>query len=194
LKFPERAGGRKSAIVARTAQGTYMSLSDLASIGSFVSGLAVLASLIYLGLQIRQNTLTHRATAHMGRYAFAREQAQMMMDPKTAAIALKGFQDIENLSEVEAYQLHNHLQTFILGSEEMYWLHGQGSLDDHAFEMQMSVFFQILGSPAGRASWEIGKSLMAPPFQKYVDQKLASLPIAPPPPFLVLWKSAVGTR
>jgi hypothetical protein len=33
-----------------------MSLSDLASIGSFVSGAAVLVSLVYLRLQIRQNT------------------------------------------------------------------------------------------------------------------------------------------
>jgi hypothetical protein len=174
------------------AQGTYMSLSDLASIGSFVSGLAVLASLIYLSLQIRQNTLTHRATAHMGRYAFAREQVQMMMDAGIAALTLKSFQDIENLSEVEAYQVHNHLQTFILGSEEIYWLHGQGFLDDNAFEMQMSVVLQLLCSPAGRASWEIGKSAIAPPFVEYVDHKLASLPTASPPPFLEVWKSAVG--
>ena len=169
-----------------------MSLSDLASIGSFVSGLAVLASLIYLSLQIRQNTLTHRATAHMGRYAFAREQTQLLMDPRTAALTLKAFQDIENLSEVEAFQSHNHLQTFILGSEEMFWLHGQGFLDDHAFDAQMSVLLQLLGSPAGRASWKIGKSLMAPAFQKYVEHRLASHPTASPPPFLELWKSAVA--
>jgi hypothetical protein len=31
-----------------------MSLSDLASLGSFVSGFAVLISLIYLALQVRQ--------------------------------------------------------------------------------------------------------------------------------------------
>jgi hypothetical protein len=168
-----------------------MSLSDLASIGSFVSGLAVLASLIYLSLQIRQNTLTHRATAHIGRYAFAREQTQMMMDPKTAALTLKAFQDLKNLSELEAYQFHNHTQTFIIGSEEMYWLHGQGFLDDHAFDAQMSVLLQILGSPAGRASWEIGKAFMAPPFLNYVEPKLVGLTSASPPPFLEVWQSAL---
>jgi hypothetical protein len=116
----------------------------------------------------------------------------MLMDPGIAALTLKGFQDIENLSEVEAYQVHNHLHAFIVGCEEMYWLHGQGFLDDYAFNAQMSVLFQILRSPAGRASWEIGKSTMAPPFLEHVEHKLASLPIAPPPPFLELWKSAVG--
>ena len=169
-----------------------MSLSDLASIGSFVSGLAVLVSLIYLSLQVRQNTLAHRVTAHMGRYAFVQQQVQMLMDPAIAALTLKGFQDIENLSELEAYQIHNHLHAFIVGSEEMYWLHAQGSLDDHAFDTQMSVLLQILRSPAGRASWELGKSTMAPPFLKYVEPKLADLPIASPPPFLEQWKAATG--
>ena len=38
-----------------------MSLNDLASIGSFVSGMAVVISLIYLSIQIRQNTRHERA-------------------------------------------------------------------------------------------------------------------------------------
>jgi hypothetical protein len=38
-----------------------MSLSDLASIGTLVSGLAVLISLVYLSLQIRQTAKDQRA-------------------------------------------------------------------------------------------------------------------------------------
>ena len=40
-----------------------MSLSDLAALGSFVSGFAVLASLIYLALQTRQNVKHKRVSA-----------------------------------------------------------------------------------------------------------------------------------
>src|SRR5476651_131803 len=40
-----------------------MSLADLSSIGSFLSGVAVLASLIFVGFQLRQNTRAVRATA-----------------------------------------------------------------------------------------------------------------------------------
>jgi len=43
-----------------------MSLSDLASLGSFVSGVAVLASLIYLALQTRQNVKHTRALLNLG--------------------------------------------------------------------------------------------------------------------------------
>ena len=38
-----------------------MSLSDLASLGSFLSGIGVLVSLVYLSLQIRQNTRAVRS-------------------------------------------------------------------------------------------------------------------------------------
>src|SRR5215472_17982281 len=44
-----------------------MSLSDLASLGSFVSGFAVLASLIYLALQVRQAEKNQRGLMQQAR-------------------------------------------------------------------------------------------------------------------------------
>src|ERR1700691_5983351 len=43
-----------------------MSLSDLASLGSFVSGIAVLISLVYLSLQVRQSDKNQRALMNQG--------------------------------------------------------------------------------------------------------------------------------
>jgi hypothetical protein len=44
-----------------------MSLSDLASISNLVSSVAVLASLVYLAQQIRQNTKHTRTLIQQGR-------------------------------------------------------------------------------------------------------------------------------
>jgi hypothetical protein len=43
-----------------------MLLSDLASIGNLVSGLAVLASLVYLSLQLRQTDRNQKALMNQG--------------------------------------------------------------------------------------------------------------------------------
>jgi hypothetical protein len=51
-----------------------MSLSDLASVGSFVSGVAVLISLIYLSLQVKQNSKHTRALILQGRAARITDQ------------------------------------------------------------------------------------------------------------------------
>ena len=43
-----------------------MSLADLASIGSFISGIVVLVSLVYLGLQVRQAKFHQQAAIRQG--------------------------------------------------------------------------------------------------------------------------------
>ena len=59
-----------------------MSLSDLASIGSLVSGVAVLVSLIYLSQQTRQNTKHSRALIQQGRSLGSQDYlVQQALDP-----------------------------------------------------------------------------------------------------------------
>jgi len=167
-----------------------MNWDAIGAIGQMLGSIAVFITLVYLALQVRQNTLAHRVTAHMGRYAFAREQTGMMINPETAALTLKGLSDSDTFTEIEAWQYNNLVQAFILGSEQMFWLHDQGSLDEHAFNTQMMVLLQILGSGAGRASWELGRSNWAPAFRGFVEQKLSTLPRAAATPFLEVWKAA----
>ena len=53
----------------RALRGVQMTLTDLASLGSFVSAVAVVISLIYLALQVRQNTRHSQALIQQGRAA-----------------------------------------------------------------------------------------------------------------------------
>src|SRR5689334_6518225 len=57
-----RVGG----LSASPATGTAMTLSDLAAVGSLVSGVAVLVSLVYLALQVRQSERNQRAVLNQG--------------------------------------------------------------------------------------------------------------------------------
>ena len=57
-----------------------MTLSDLASLASIFSSLAVVASLIYVALQVQQNTKHTRATIHQGRIARAVDLAVQASD------------------------------------------------------------------------------------------------------------------
>lgn len=57
-----------------------MSLSDLASIGTLVGGVAVLISLVYLSLQIRQTERNQRALINQG--AMARDTVMVAMLPQ----------------------------------------------------------------------------------------------------------------
>jgi len=67
-----------------------MSLSDLASLGSFVSGVAVLISLIYLALQVRQAEKNQRSLMQQGQANRICDLLLRNSDPSLAMIYRKG--------------------------------------------------------------------------------------------------------
>ena len=67
-----------------------MSLSDLASIGSLLSGIAVVISLAYLAFQIRQNTRHQRASMQQGRAARTVDLLLRTAEPDMARAILRG--------------------------------------------------------------------------------------------------------
>ena len=69
-----------------------MSLSDLASIGSLVSGIAVLVSLVYISQQTKQNSKHTRALIHQGRIGQTSNYlALFAADASLAEVAGRGF-------------------------------------------------------------------------------------------------------
>ena len=73
--------------------GTSMSLMDLASIGSFMSGVAVVVSLVYLALQVRQAQKNQRALMQQGRAARICDLLLRLSEPSMASTyrkALRG--------------------------------------------------------------------------------------------------------
>jgi hypothetical protein len=107
-----------------------MNLSDLAAIGSFVSGIAVLVSLIYLGLQSRQSALAQRATAHQSIQGFMRQHQRMLMEGDLASIFLRGLAAGVDMTEVELTQFHAMVRDWLSFHEECLWLNSRGMLDE----------------------------------------------------------------
>ncbi|HEY5105275.1 MAG TPA: hypothetical protein VII73_00740 [Caulobacteraceae bacterium] len=151
-----------------------MSLSDLASIGSFISGLAVLISLIYLSLQIRQNTHAHQATAHQDRLNFVKEFLGRLTDASVADIFLRGSAGDRGMTEIEFTQYRSLMHSWFLGMAEIVWLHERGILDDERFAGSMEALRLQLRSPGCRAVWQSIKPLVPAAFQALVEKSIAA--------------------
>ena len=167
-----------------------MSLNDLSNIAQVVSGVAVLASLIYLSLQIRQNTHAHRATARENRRAVGRDQLLLLGDPETAQLILRGHAADKTMTTVEHYRYNAYVTAFFVGMEEQFWLLEQGVLDDKAFAGQAVVLLGYLAQPGPRIVWHLWKPRASPAFQKFVAEHLPRLAAAPFVPFEDRWKAA----
>ena len=81
-----------------------MSLSDLASFGSLVSSVAVLVSLVFIGLQIRQSNRNQRSLMQQGRSARNVELLARLSDPRLSDIMLRVSKG-ETLTDTDYFSL-----------------------------------------------------------------------------------------
>src|SRR5438067_12058989 len=66
-----------------------MSLTDLTSLASLVSSVAVLVSLLFIGLQIRQSNRNQRSLMQQGRSARNVELLSRLSDPRPSDVMLR---------------------------------------------------------------------------------------------------------
>ena len=163
-----------------------MSLSDLASLGSFVSGAAVLVSLVYLSLQIRQNSRHTRALIHQGRIDRLFDMNLRLFDSPNFEIAGRGAACDQSMTEAETMRFRSFLQAIFISFEEGYQHHCDGLVSADTWEAITANLKRIISRPGNRAYWTTAKSDHGSSFVVFVDGLLAEQRAAPIEPLLSL--------
>lgn len=154
-----------------------MMLSDLAALGSFVSGVAVLISLIFLWFQLRQmneqgrqNLMAVRAAASQAHSANWQQLIEILIgSTEMARIWREGHDDLEALPEDERVRFLALCSGFFrfYDCARLQWLHGQ--LDDahwHSAEHQLR---DIIRQPGIQTFWAMRKHWHTPEFRDWID-------------------------
>lgn len=149
-----------------------MSLSDLASLGSFVSGVAVTVSLIYLIIQTRQSVRHTRALIQQGASARTTQIALSQTDAGNAAAFLQANGVNPTNEAIRQMQFAMMCTTWIAALEDIHGQHSEGLLTNEQFARNCLEHRVLMSQPAMRAFWlasrdEIGKA--APKFRAFVD-------------------------
>jgi len=147
-----------------------MSLADLAAIGSFVSGLAVLASLIFVGFQLRQNTKAVRAAASQSHTQNWQEITKAVTESgEFARIWRVGLDDIERLTDderVRFYAFAGSTLRFFEGAR-LQWRHGQ--LDREHWHNVEKTAIDFAAKPGFKAYWAARRHWLSPEFQMWYE-------------------------
>jgi hypothetical protein len=149
-----------------------MSLSDLASIGSLISGLAVLASLIYLAVQIRQNSRHTRALIHQGSAARTNAILLGLMPAEFCAAWIEGNGGKATPELIRLRQFNYHCATAINAMEDHHLQHVAGLTSHEQFARNCETFRGLLQEPGLRAFWNGYRGTavkVAPIFCAFVD-------------------------
>jgi hypothetical protein len=147
-----------------------MSLSDLASVGSFISGVAVLISFGFLALQLRQGNVNQRALIQMGRNAGIIDVIYRRLDPRLQAVLLRGNRGDASMSpdEIDAYLQMNY--GAFLNFENTYLQAAAGTIHPGAWETSRSRLRNLLAAPGYRVCWKKWRANFRSDFAEIVDQ------------------------
>jgi hypothetical protein len=176
-----------------------MSLADLASLGSFVSGVGVVASLLLLFFQLRQVTAQVRlaernqmAAIQQERYGRVFEVHLAGTEPAAAAAIAKGMAGARNMSPTEISQFQAYAEARFQISENTFLQHEAGLLSDAVFAAFRKGVVAGLGSPGIRIMWRRARVSHAAEFVAFVDDMITQAPRTAPVDALAQWQAEVA--
>lgn len=138
-----------------------MSLEQLAALGELVGGLGVIATLLFLALEVRSNSRILRANAKSaGMESFARYNEMAATDPLLAPIVQRVLQgDGAPLDEVEQLRFTLAVRALIQRMEAQYFQYREGLVDEDYWTQRRVWLKGYLDQPALREWWTLeGKS------------------------------------
>jgi hypothetical protein len=150
-----------------------MSLNDLANIGQVIGAIAVVVSLIYVALQIRQNTNAVRAaTAQSLHEHFASWYHLIASDASLAELATNGLRDYTTLSDTEKARFVSLFMAFLAYFQNAFLKWKQGLLALSLWKSWEQVMMNLIGAPGGKALWKERAYLFDDEFRRHVEEDL----------------------
>lgn len=152
-----------------------MTLVDLANVGQVVGALAVIGSLIFVGLQVRQNTKATRATALQMNADYWLSYFTMLADKQLSEVYSKGALGREELEGGQFGQFFFLCRATFMGCENQHHQYLSGLLDDDAYRgYEATIREQIAAFPGIRAMWQLVKHTYGTEFVKFLDGQIAT--------------------
>jgi hypothetical protein len=168
-----------------------MSLSDLASIGSLASGVAVLVSLIYLGLQTHQNAKHSRALIQQGRAGRIADTSLRVAELRDADGLDTCFRGGRDVTPKDLARFLNTCRAIFVSAEDSFLQHEQGLLDGVAFESFETSLRAGMDSPGIAAAWIMTRDMYEPRFRTYMNGMLGDMKAGAQKRALQNWNDAL---
>jgi hypothetical protein len=152
-----------------------VTIEDLGNLGDFVGGIAVIATLMYLAVQIRQNSRSLQAAALDSAHDhFVKSQLAVAQDPELAEILERGASDYLGLEKSEKRRYRAFLVQQLRGIEISFFKHQQKILPQSTWEGYEQSLMYSFGRPGWQQCWGELKPIFSPEFCQFVDGIIVS--------------------
>ena len=150
-----------------------MNLDNLNKWLSLVANLGVLVGIIFLGLEIQQNTSYLRRgemNATMDQISVMRME---MLNSNIADLLVRSREGFEALSPQDRLRLSTYFDQWTWTSYQIYDREQGGYLDAGEWDRGgRAIILGYINSPTGRAWWESANQAFPPPFREKVNETM----------------------
>ena len=164
-----------------------MNWEAIGAVGEIIGGVAVIASLLFVGYQLRQGQNVERANAQreilkQGRdwFALTRE------DPELHDTVRSLIYDYDKGSAREQHLFYSWFWDYLQVFEQAYYMHRDGFLNDASFEGAATAAISLINTPGGNSCWNHAKEIWGEDARSYTIERLRTTG-GDVPPFYDLW-------
>ena len=151
-----------------------MSISELGSLGEFVSSIAVLVTLLFLGFQVRQsNLLARRNELNVGHSQISRLRVAMAENADLAEIMVQGLPSA-TLGEADQVRFDCVVSEMFWSSFHIWDRTRLGLYDEQEWGRHVGSLVPFLLSPGVLNWWANNKDQFPAGFQKAIDEGVAN--------------------
>lgn len=143
-----------------------MTLSDLASFGSLISGLAVLVSLVFLyfqlrqvGAQVQQAERNRQASIRQGRATRVVNMNLAATEPSLADVLAKVVTGTTGMTSMQLTQFSVYCRATFLNGEDSFFQHKDGLLSDASFASYTGGMLATFSLPGFRVMWKYQRGI-----------------------------------
>jgi len=170
-----------------------MSLSDLAALGSFISGIAVVVTLVLLLVQTRQTLRNQRSLMQQGRTARIIDVIYRQTEPQLMDVMVRGRAGDTTLEPLQIETFLAVARASLISMEDTYLQHQLGTIDPAVWKTSTSRLADLLAQPGTRAAWNGYRPAFSRDFVEHCDRLIAGAPLVSPSDRVAKWKADVAT-
>ena len=150
-----------------------MNVAELANYAEVIGGVAVLISLIYVAIQIRQNTAVVRTSNYADLSFKVSEFNQLIAENgELADIYVRGTESYTSLNEIEKIRFNMTVSRLMQAIQAMFHLRQRGYIDSKLAQTNFDSVALFLAEPGLQEWWQDNKQWWESEFQHFVNEMI----------------------
>ena len=150
-----------------------MNWDAVGAIGEIIGAAAVVISLVYLAVQIKQNSKMVAANTFQSISTTAsRETMEIAQNESLSALIVKMTSEPPSITPTEAMQAQLLLRAIFRNYENHYYQYSRGYFEDEVWSGYVNTMGEQLASPFGRTWWENHQRAFGKSFVAFVNNEL----------------------